>query len=177
MPTWPAHWPQMMPMQHNRSVKAQPAIGDLSAGPPVMRFQYETGKDCLGTVIENVSTAISETGLFSKQLCENAHVVVAEVINNIAEHSYQGKSGGPIQLSIDMSDNKIAVEALDFGMPMPQLAVPCGQRPNHAVPMASLPEGGFGWYLIHTLAPKPRYIRRGHTNILRFVVQDCDDHL
>lgn len=133
-------------------------------------FTCETGTDCLSSAIQSIAKDLAASGQYTPQICENAQVVLAEVINNIAEHSYSGAPGGQIQIRTKATEEGIQFETLDFGAPMPGLTVPPPALPLIEVPEAELPEGGFGWYLIHTLAPSPQYIRRGNTNILRFVI-------
>ncbi len=134
-------------------------------------YQCRAGIDCFGATIEGIVAQIADSGRYSAQTSENAHVVLAEVLNNIFEHSYGGETGGHIQLSLFLEDDGIYIETLDFGLPMPGLAIPSPTLPDPGIRTEDLPEGGFGWYLIHTLAPSPQYLRRGNTNILRFTVK------
>lgn len=126
------------------------------------------------TGVRDMMLRIYENALCSEQISDdlrdNAQLVIAEVLNNIEEHSYQGKIGGKLKVKIGVRDGELEVETQDFGQPMPNLAVPSKRDPNPNVPRYELPEGGFGWFLIHTLAPGPVYSRRGQTNILQFTI-------
>ncbi len=77
-------------------------------------------------------------------------IVFAEVLNNIVEHAYATHIG-PILVTVICGDGSVDCEVQDQGLPMPGLSPPFGQIPNRGV-MHDLPEGGFGWHLIRTLA-------------------------
>ncbi|MBW6505952.1 MAG: ATP-binding protein [Rhodobacteraceae bacterium] len=95
-------------------------------------------------------------------------LVLAEVLNNIVEHSYAGGSDGVISLSIVRDLSGLSCAVSDDGIPLPEgcLAPPC--LPSAAVATAQLPEGGFGWYLIHDLTQDLGYRRDGGQNLLAF---------
>ena len=130
----------------------------------------ETG----GTGVREIMMRIHDEVLCKEavpaDLRDNAQLVIAEVLNNVAEHSYRGKAGGKLQVKLGLRNGELEVETQDFGQPMPHNNVPIKREPNPNVPRYALPEGGFGWFLIHTLAPNPVYMRRGKTNILQFTV-------
>ncbi len=98
-----------------------------------------------------------------------AETVLAEVLNNIVEHAYPA-GPGPIGLRLVRCDATGAIEVttLDLGAAMPGLTLPRGDPPRVELPVESLPEGGFGWFLIRHLAHGLAYRRRGHCNRLRF---------
>ena len=93
-----------------------------------------------------------------------AEIVLAEVLNNIAEHAY---SGGPGGISIHLSATPAGLECriVDQGREMPGGAPPAGTLPEEA-----FPEGGFGWFLIRSLTHGLHYQRIGDQNHLRFVI-------
>ena len=154
-------------MQHEPNITDTKPFMAGKTKVALLSFSCETGKDCLGAAVENLAAGLIATGKYPRQTCEDAQVVLAEVINNIAEHGYRGETGGKIQVNVDLTDQAILIETLDFGVPMPGFAVPPPTLPTTQVPRSDLPEGGFGWYMIHALAPSPQYLRRGNTNILR----------
>lgn len=102
------------------------------------------------------------------ELKANCELVLAEVLNNIEEHSYAGKEGCRIDIHLIAEPDVILVETRDQGIPMPGLVVPEKRLPHNKVAQDALPEGGFGWYLIHELAPNPIYTRKDDINYLRF---------
>lgn len=94
-----------------------------------------------------------------------AELVISEVLNNIVEHAY-GEQGGEIELSTWPVAGGLQCAVTDQGTAMPDARLPQGRLPNPAA--ADLPEGGFGWHLIHSLARDIRYLRLGEINLLTF---------
>ena len=95
-------------------------------------------------------------------------LVLAEVLNNIAEHAYEERPDGAIQLTLSYIPGGITVALVDFGKPMPNGQTPLGMPANLDVEIDNLPEGGFGWFLIGELAKDLLYERRGAGNYLSF---------
>ncbi|MES2142769.1 MAG: ATP-binding protein [Pseudomonadota bacterium] len=92
-----------------------------------------------------------------------AELVLAEALNNIVEHAY-AEAGGEIELTLCLNGQGLNCRIVDHGAPMPGEALPQGilDAPE------DLPEGGFGWYLIRTLAEDLRYARVADQNQLTF---------
>lgn len=97
-----------------------------------------------------------------------AEILLAEVLNNIVEHAYAGRSEGSIEIEIRTDATTLRFNVRDWGVPMPGLALPEGKEHDLAVPVDDLPEGGFGWFMIHTLAQNLSYARRDDQNLLTF---------
>lgn len=94
--------------------------------------------------------------------CATVEIVLAEVLNNIAEHSYEEGQFGPIDMTITPQAGGICLLLLDEGREMPG-----GILPGQAGPAPeTLPEGGFGWFLVHQLASELRYCRENDQNHL-----------
>jgi serine/threonine-protein kinase RsbW len=99
----------------------------------------------------------------------DAEIVLAEVLNNIAEHAYAG-AGGPIRLALIASPgDDVACLIADCGRPMPQTAAPT-PPPRGPVNGAAIAEGGYGLALVAALAPGGRYRRLVGRNWLRLTL-------
>lgn len=125
---------------------------------------------------ETIKTAlgfIQETG-FGKKDCGPVEIVLAEVLNNVIEHAYVGKSTGIIELTIEPNDGYADFRIEDEGLAMPTGEVPKGLHQNLAVDIMDLPEGGFGWLLIHELTQGLDYVRKDPRNILTFSMTPQD---
>ena len=101
----------------------------------------------------------------------SVELVLAEVLNNVVEHAY-AQSTGPIQLEIRLADGDgstvLDCSVVDRGQPMPEGTPPPGGPLILDVPLADLPEGGFGWYLIRSLTQELHYARETGRNRLSF---------
>nr|WP_247738934.1 ATP-binding protein [Shimia sp. R9_2] len=100
-------------------------------------------------------------------------LVLAEVLNNVVEHALAGREDGQIVITCNYVEQCWNVEVRDNGAAMPDGQLPAGVMPDVDGAMEELPEGGFGWGLVRTLAEDIDYKRRasGH-NALRFRVPD-----
>lgn len=90
-------------------------------------------------------------------------LVLAEVLNNVAEHAYSGGSG-PVTVSLRLCSGSAFARVVDRGVCAPPLGSGAGCDP------LALPEGGFGTGLIRTLASGIVQHRRIGCNVLQFCV-------
>lgn len=95
-----------------------------------------------------------------------AEIVLAEVMNNIVEHAYRA-GPGEIHLTLRPDGGALCCRIEDRGCPMPGETLPEGKAMPLGL-MEDLPEGGFGWYLIRTLAHDLTYRHTGGRNLLTF---------
>jgi serine/threonine-protein kinase RsbW len=96
-------------------------------------------------------------------------LVLAEVLNNVAEHAYAGTSGH-VAVTVALDRDGLRCDVVDEGVSMPGGVLPRGDLPTD--PMA---EGGFGWHLIRSLTRNLQYRRQRGANRLSFVVPLTED--
>jgi serine/threonine-protein kinase RsbW len=97
-------------------------------------------------------------------------LVLAEVLNNVAEHAYAGGSG-PVEVALATTPRGIACQVIDRGLAMPADRPPEGLLPAIGANLPDdLPEGGFGWFLIRSLTADLTYARSAGQNRLSFVI-------
>ncbi len=113
-----------------------------------------------------LSTTVAELSDFghSAELQSTAELVLAEVLNNIVEHAYADHHDGAIEVDITETGGELRVCVQDKGLPMPQGVVPAGDPQNLNVALEDLPEGGYGWFLIHELTVGLHYRRLDETH-------------
>lgn len=119
----------------------------------------------LTQVMEQIMARLD--GQLSAERAGMVEVALAEVINNIVEHAYGGQAGGEIRLSARLDIPLLRIEVCDDGLPLPGAVIPPGRPIDLAVSRGNLPEGGFGWILIHAVASDVRYSRSGGVNRLQ----------
>lgn len=99
-----------------------------------------------------------------------AELVLAEALNNIAEHAYSGQAG-PVTVTLRNASRGLACLVVDQGAPMPGGTLPEGSQCDRTgLALADLPEGGFGWHLIRSLTRDLAYARIAGTNRLSFLL-------
>ena len=97
-----------------------------------------------------------------------AEIVLAEALNNIVEHAYADQPG-EIRVAVTRCAAGIFCRIRDRGRPMPGGSPPAG----YLAPIGDgddVPEGGFGWFLIRTLARDLTYDRCEGENVLSFLL-------
>ena len=103
----------------------------------------------------------------SADLLGNMEIVLAEALNNIVEHAYSDGTG-IIEIEITQTGESMDFRVVDEGMEMPGGQVPVGTIRDYPADPEKMPEGGFGWFLIHDLTNRLSYQRAGSKNILLF---------
>lgn len=121
-------------------------------------------RDALGILIP----AARDLGLGEDQ-CGSLEILLAEVLNNIVEHAYRNRPGR-IEVSMARDGKDLRLRLVDHGREMPESRLPDKPTLDYGPEMAALPEGGFGWFMIHDLAQDLSYRRHANCNELRFKV-------
>lgn len=105
-------------------------------------------------------------------------IVLAEALNNITEHAYPDATG-PIWLRAQVKGHQFMATLRDRGAALPAGLLPQpgpnpGPNPGHSAPNpADLPEGGFGWHLIRSLADGLDHARFAQWNELRIIFRNA----
>lgn len=97
-------------------------------------------------------------------------LAVAEAMNNIVEHAYAENPSGRIKIAIESEPKGLTVNLRDRGTPMPAETLPDGHLPAPE----TLPEGGWGWSLIHACCDTLHYQRDQDTNALTMVFHQVE---
>jgi serine/threonine-protein kinase RsbW len=112
------------------------------------------------------------------EICNTGEQVLAEVLNNVVEHAQAGRPDGQIELDTHLGTDGVICSVRDDGAEMPGQELPEGKLHDLTMGLDHLPEGGFGWYLIHTLTEDLYYERKNGWNRLNFrITRDRDTHL
>jgi serine/threonine-protein kinase RsbW len=98
-------------------------------------------------------------------------LVWAEALNNIAEHAYAGTVAGQVHMEVKVEGPLVSATIRDCGNPLPDFALPPGRLPDSSGPVESLPEGGFGWFLIRDLCDSVAYWHENGENHLSLVLK------
>lgn len=143
--------------------------GTDGSDPAVLRIDRSFAAGNLETraALIEICAHLAAAGLDDDDL-GTVELVLAEVLNNIVEHSY-GPDGGPVRLRLELTGACLACEVIDHGGSMPGGQVPQPVLPPLAPP-APLPEGGFGWHIVRCLVSELAYDREPGGNRLRFTI-------
>ncbi len=116
---------------------------------------------------------------FNHFTISSVEIILAEILNNIVEHAIYQMPEGWFYVECKTTETTMLFQVRDNGCPMPNNALPKGRPPNINRTIEKLPEGGWGWSLVHTLAENLTYVRTKQINHVTFNVpiiltKSCD---
>lgn len=97
-------------------------------------------------------------------------IVLGEVLNNIVEHGYKDRSGGDIHLKAQAEKDAVHISTVDHGPPIPRSTLTDANLPTKTDDAQAMPEGGFGWFMIHALTDDMSYERVDGQNRFSFSI-------
>lgn len=96
-------------------------------------------------------------------------LALAEILNNVVEHGYNGQPAGLIRVVIGRGPSFLNCRVEDAGSPVPDDILLMTDSDDDPFPEGEpLPEGGFGWKLIHSLVTDLRYSQIDGYNRMTF---------
>ena len=132
-----------------------------------VRFSISSSFENVAVLAEEVSSLCRTRGRTNSDAIDTLRLCIAEALNNIVEHAYDGVEGKPIFADVRFKPDSYEVMLIDEGKPMPGGRLPSGEMDHNLGDLDEFPEGGFGWMLIHTQMDKVEYERRDGCNVLR----------
>ncbi len=102
----------------------------------------------------------------SQSQCGDIEIALAEAVNNVVEHACADLPDASGRITCLIKGDFLTIEISDTGRPLPELRLPTGSKADLSVPLADLPEGGFGWFLICQTASNVSYDRINGQNRL-----------
>lgn len=137
------------------------------SGAPVLHLFFQADPVSIRRALKT-ALGITRDIVPAEERAGAVEIVLAEVLNNVVEHAYADSGHGMVELEVDRAPGALAFRILDEGLEMPGGAVPSGASHDLDVSERDLPEGGFGWFLIHELTEDLTYRRVGNRNELTF---------
>lgn len=138
-----------------------------------VRFSISSSFDNVAVLAEDVSNHCKSHSLGDPDTIDTLRICIAEALNNIVEHAYEGAEGRPIYADVRFTPQSYEIMLIDEGKPMPGGNVPSGEVSFDLDDVDALPEGGFGWMLIQTQMDAVNYERRDGCNVLR-LEKNCE---
>jgi serine/threonine-protein kinase RsbW len=167
-----------MPTQAWRPAVCRVPPDSLSAAPADRSGSAEYGEGTVRLDIQATASAVRGALAALRQALtplvptcselDAVELVVAEVLNNVVEHAYAGTEGGRVRVTAWPAARGLVFRVEDEGCPMPGGRLPPGDGPAIGPAIGDLPEGGFGWFIIHKLTCDLTYRRIGRRNCLTF---------
>lgn len=144
---------------------ASPRAGTAEAeGPRRLNLAFTGSPEGVRGALADLRTFLRGAAL-DEDAAGTAEIVLAEVLNNVAEHAYEMRGEGKVSLAVALNAHHLSIDVTDAGAPLPGLDLPAGHPPR-LDSECDLPEGGFGWFLIHQLTSALHYHRVNGCNHL-----------
>ena len=129
------------------------------------RFAATPGQ--VSATLTELQASLARRGVAKDPLADIL-LALAEILNNIVEHSVAGLDAAEIELDVTRSGTRLHVETTDRGRPLPPSLLSSAELPAMTGDLDTMPEGGFGWFIIHSLAQDMVYERDAGLNRLSF---------
>lgn len=137
----------------------------------IMEFdrQFVATEDEASAVLVDASTFI-RNNVEDPERSGELVIVLAEAVNNVVEHAYPPGQSQDMRLTIEICDECVLIELRDRGRNLPVELLSKSRLPDIAVDPLDLPEGGFGWPIIHAVASDVVHMRHQGENRLRLTI-------
>lgn len=129
----------------------------------LFRRQFTSTDTETRATLQAMMLALDQAGIGAED-ASNVELILAEALNNVAEHAYSD-GAGPVDLLVSIQRNGLVCTISDRGRPMPSGVAPSPDLPTISPP-DELPEGGFGWHIIRCLTSELVYARDQGRNLL-----------
>ena len=159
-----------LPMPDDGTVSGTPAPETRTSGAThtVIDENYPAEFRWVRRAVQSAMDALEADGVGPGTL-GSVEIVLAEALNNVAEHAYPPGKADKMRLIIRRRGKSLMVEIRDKGRPMPKGRAPVGNHPMTEFDQHdSMPEGGYGWFLIRELVSDLVYDRHDDENFLVF---------
>lgn len=159
----------------NAMTPAADRAGPIKAERPhELRLTFLASCEDIRHALSDLRTFLRDAGIDADER-GTVEIVLAEVLNNVAEHAYAMREPGKVWLDVTLEEESLIADITDAGVPLPGLCLPAGRNPAPDAAISSLsrhdlPEGGFGWFLIRSLTSTLRYRRVAGRNHLHLAM-------
>lgn len=129
----------------------------------------------IGATAQDVSaflgdfTDITATWPLCQTVLGDAVILLGEFLNNVVEHGDPAPET-EIDIAVTLGVAHLRVATVDRGAPLPGDCLAGAVLPDAAAEIDDLPEGGFGWFIIHQIASDIAYERTDDRNCLVFSI-------
>lgn len=128
-------------------------------------LSIESRLDHVALVGEAAGAAFACFG-FAEAVRAELELCVVEAVSNSIRHAYRGEAGRPVTVRIRGNEAGVEVRVLDEGLPVPHENRTPREPDWDPADLASIPEGGRGVFLIHSLMDSVAYEQDGAANVL-----------
>jgi len=121
-------------------------------------------QDLVPNLLEEIQQWMHSVGVSTDRVTD-VQIVLAEALNNVIEHGFEHENTGELEIKIEVSDIQTVAYISDNGMaftPPDNAQSPLKSDGD----LNTLPEGGFGWFLIKEVTSCYEFHRQADKNKL-----------
>lgn len=134
----------------------------------VFSMKLKSAQSNVTDAVRRADIWLAKQGI-AQDMRDQAQLVLAEVLNNIVEHAYRDVQDGSIFLRIKNAAGCLTFQIRDLGIAFNPPSKTGLKDPLNCA-FEDMPEGGFGWPLIHMLCEDVSFQREGAENHLRLTM-------
>ncbi len=139
----------------------------MTTEPREVAFLIDSDLRHVGLVTAATERICLEAG-FTAEDADAVELAVAEALTNVIRHAHGGVAGSPVWTRLRLTSGAVEIRVVDEGAPFSEPA--SAELPDFDPSRPeTLPEGGMGLYLIHTLMDVVERGTEGTANVLRLV--------
>ena len=135
------------------------------AAPREIVLRIESRLDHVALLGE-AAGAVFECVGFGEPLRAQLELCLVEAVSNSVRHAYRGEAGHQVTVRIAADQAGLEIRVFDDGLPVPHDRRTPREPEFDPNDLSSIPEGGRGIFLIHTLMDAVAYERDGTANVL-----------
>ncbi len=143
------------------------AIARAGLATPGFTLRVPARNPSIRSALAEVRARLALHELGSESL-DTVEVVLAEVMNNVAEHAFAWRQDGEMLLYLKMTSDGLTCSITDEGRAMPDDTLSTAPQPVSEAAGDGPSEGGYGWLIIRQLARDVAYVRKDGVNQLTF---------
>jgi len=137
----------------------------------VPAFQCAIGSDLteVGPAVDRVlaeARRFLPDGARGISLEDDLRIGLTEALNNCVLHAYGGAPGGTVTIDLCPAPDAVRLSVIDRGSPPPMELVAAAPDPLFLGDLDELPEGGWGWFLIHRSVDNVSFVQEDGLNRL-----------
>lgn len=143
-------------------------LGDDDTGWPINRV-IEANLASVGSVSEAIQAyclSLSNPDSAVPLLGPDMNLVLSELLTNIVKHAYGGSASGNIEIRARFLGQYLEVLIVDQGSELPKGVLEKCSVEFDGDDLFALPEGGFGWSIVHSIIDEIEYQRADDSNRL-----------
>jgi serine/threonine-protein kinase RsbW len=154
------------------SSKSECAL-EISKNGPCFTACFLSAQENVSKTTEAIATWLEEESI-DPECSTDATLALAEALNNVVEHAYNWSEEGRIDMRLNLQDHLLTAQVTDQGQAFngPPAKKPMENRDE--VDLLDLPEGGFGWFMIHSLCTEINFVRKNNRNNLTLILPAAD---